>query len=114
MPQAWVEGVYKVIGSATVTLKPGCDGADGSNFVWTDLAAPVTLLSGKSYVLAAQNKAGWQFLGTAGDDMPSVSGGSAEVTPIYTAGSVAQVKAGTAKWTQAGTSSHMYGPVNAR
>jgi hypothetical protein len=107
-------GEYEVISSTTVVLKPGCEGADESGFVWSDLPAAVALLNGKSYVLATQNKPGWEFLGVSGDDMPSVSGSSADVTPIYTHGTAAQVKAGTAKWIESGAGGYMYGPVNAR
>ena len=107
-------GEYEVISSTTVVLKPGCEGADESGFVWSDLPAAVALLNGKSYVLATQNKPGWEFLGVSGDDMPSVSGSSADVTPIYTQGTAAQVKAGTAKWIESGAGGYMYGPVNAR
>jgi hypothetical protein len=107
-------GGFEVLASTTVVLKPGCSGADEKGFVWTDLTEAVELLSGKSYVLATQNKPGWEFFGLSGGDMPSVSGSSADVKPIYTAGTVAQVKAGTAEWIEPGGSGHMYGPLNAR
>ena len=105
---------FEVLSSTTVVLKPDCSGADQLGFVWADLTGAVKLLSGKTYVLATQNKPGWEFLGLSGVDMPSVSGGSADVTPIYTAGTSAEVHAGTAKWIESGGRGYMYGPLNAR
>ena len=105
---------FNVLASTTVVLKPGCSGADEDGFVWTDLTEAIELFSGKSYVLATQNKPGWEFLGHSVGDMPGVSGRSADVTPIYTAGTVAEVKAGTAEWIQSGGRGYMYGPLNAR
>lgn len=107
-------GGFEVISSTTVVLKPDCSGADESGFVWTDLTEAVELLSGKSYVLATQNKPGWEFLGVSGSDMPGVSSDSADVTPIYTAGTAAQVNTGTAEWIESGGRGRMYGPLNAR
>ena len=105
---------FKVIAGATVTLNPGCAGSDASGFVWADLPETVSLHPGKQYVLAAENKPGWKFLGTSGQDMPQVSGDGVQVKPIYTSANAASVNAGTANWIQAGLSGSMYGPVNAR